>query len=295
MPVPVVVSNTGIIWDQVITYPEPAHSDTLPQNINTGAARALLSVGIGAVGNADWLPVPPLSWAAGGSGSTQMEGSIGGVPMGFPFLRSVSAGAGDRRGCLFTGLRCIGSVNPAATIGPGASYPSGWRVWWLRCLVLWRTVAGGPGQDGGVIVMPHNQNIQGWPTELVGAQNRGGFGLVGDGAGQWIHRSYDRSGVALARYTDVLPAHNINQWNLFEVVITGQQGSGAALIPATMEFWFNGALITTRNWTGTDLELLAGSEYMQVPAMQCDDQGAICTAFEVRRGRYTKSGIEIQG
>lgn len=286
MPIPLIVPPSTPQWDYELSYPAPRGNILVPSGVVAGRGDYLANGRV-------WYNTTSLSrsvelLATAGGGTTVHSIDFGGANGGFLYVRKAGT-AGWQRNDL-NGMRCVTPVDPAVTIAAGASLPSSQRVWILQVLLRWEVVGGNPGNLSGVIVQPDNNAAQhGWPTEPVGASNRGGFGIVGDGAGNWVHNSYDRTGVALVRYTNVLAAHDITEWNLAEFQIIGNRPG----IPATLEVWFNGALVTTRNWTGADLELPQAQECRFVPWIGEGPNGTSCFAMHVRRGRFTRLGVEL--
>jgi len=289
MPISTVVPAPSIVFDQELTWPVPAANDTLSVNLGVPVNRALYQ------GSAliDQSQVDSISRsnASTGAGTFRLIAGLGGVPQGFPFIRLDSPGAGYLEQGL-EGFAAIGSTNQT-TLPPGLVFPSSMRVYHLS--VLWRyfPVAGPiPAANYGFLMVPQNAPTHGWPLELVGAQNRGGFGLVSDGAGQWVYRSFNRAGVGLIRETVALPPHTLDAWHQFEYQILFDRPG----LPASMEFWFNGNLVLTRNWQGALLEpKTAVNEYNFTPRVRVDDQGQFCFVMHMKRGRFTRAGLEIQG
>lgn len=286
MPLPTLVQNLPPLWDYVVTYPTIDGDETAPYALATNRGEYLQMGSIERVAGA--VSISQELQAAAGGGTTRVVTQVGGANVGFAFIEKAGTGNWQRNDV--AGMRCVTATDPAVTLPAGASLPSARRVWILQCLIRWLTVGGPPDNLSGIIIQPDlGTAIHGWPTEPVGINNRGGFGIVGDGAGQWVHNSYDRSGVALIRYTDVLPVHTLTDWNLVEFQIIGNRPG----IPATLEVWWNGDLVTTRNWTGADLELCQAQEWRFTPWLGEGATGTSMFSLHMRRGRFTRTGIEI--
>jgi len=294
MPFESVVPAPAIIYDHQITWPFPYATDTLTAVLGAPIHRGLyrgIITDDGITNNQLFV-----SNAASGSGSFRIVGALNTVTQSFPCGRLDSPTAGHFREVGAEGLSAIGSTLQT-TLPAGAAFPSATRVYQLETLLRYVPIAGAtPAANlAGLVIMPQNAPLQGWPTNVVGATNRGGMGIVADGAGQWTYRSFNRAGVALVRETVPLPAHTMDAWNrvLFQFIFD-RPG-----LPATFELWWNGSLVLSRNWGGGLLEPIgtAGDlhEWNWVPHIRTDDQGQLAWTFDMKRGRFTAAGLEIQG
>lgn len=236
--------------------------------------------------------------SAGGGGVSQLQGvmnfatvtgSVGPVCR----LRA-DAGAVNNRRYGFGGLG-IPFILGGAALPPGLSLPSLLRVYWLR---LYLAAPAAQPQSCRFLMCPVNDMAAGptTPDQAVGPGNAGGFGIGGDGAGQWQYQSYDRSGVNLLRETVALPAHNIQQFNAFDMVlVNGRPGNAAS-----WDFRWNGVSFATRGYAGTDLEPLAAASeewgyYPVVQAQGAGIQASIIFRLNVKYGRFLPNGVEVQG
>ena len=297
-PMASMVGRSVMDWDQEITFPLPNFDETLSQGIAANDCKYLSSANrIDSVNAENGLIA---STSATGGGAGRYDSAVGaGVANGLPAYRIVGNAPGDS---FRLGLEGLAAVLPVTTLGTvmaaGASYPSASRVWWLKTLIRQRLDGGAnPANGAGLLVVPSNAAATNWPTLIVGANNRGGFGVVQDGANNWTYRSFDRTGVGLARETIALPAHNIDHYNQAEwVMVAARPG-----FQAYVEFWFNSTLICTRNWTGALLEPIGGlpvadvSEWRWVPSAQVTNQNAFSFLGVMRAGRFLRDGTEIQG
>lgn len=282
-------------WDLWQSWPEPQGPATLPDPITVGTDTHFHTrCGDRQDGQNITIPACESQAVGGGAGgATQLTSQIGGVSYGWPWGQmSVGGVVGGSRTLGMEGFHARVATDPnnVYPLPPGCSLVSPLRVWWLRVLLRWHQVAGDPTAGSGIVVMPQNGVVTGWPGNAVGATNRGGFGIVGDGAGQWVHRSYNRTGIYSLRYENALPAHTLATWNQVDFVIFSQRPGGVA---AQFELWWNGSLITTRDWTGADLEPAAIREWMWVPHARVDDQGATLWRCELKIGRYNTQGAEV--
>jgi hypothetical protein len=288
MPQPSIGSPPTQIWDLEVTGPVLRTDDIPPLALATNLQRAVITHNTGR-SYSENAGVIGVATAIGGSGSGTIRADI--TPaFGFPFYHLTSPVAGDRRENTFPGFGGPVVVNPTAVLAPGATMPSLMRVLWLSALIRAQNIASlNATENAGVVLQPMTNDQRSWPGDPVGVTNRGGMAIVGNGAGQWQHVSFNRAGILLQRYAVALPVHNTENWNLAEWVITGARPGQ----PATFEFWFNGQLVTTRSWLGADLELPQGQESRWYPCLASDDQIGISAVFHLRMGRYTKTGIEI--
>ena len=285
MPIPIISQNPTPFWDFDVVFPVLKDTDVAPLAFNSGAFnREHWSTGLTATGTAGWSQLPGAHAAAGGATSAIQGGEQ-------TFVRAnASAGSPSYVRFPIGAFRAwpdTGTVS--APLAAGAEMESLTRGWWLTWLMRCSTV--NPGPKNGVIIYPVNtRNAAIWPTQIVGAANTGGFGIVGDGAGQWQYASYDRTGVALLREAVALPAHTLTDWNSCEVFITNARPG----IPATVEVYFNGTLIVNRGWASGLLEDYAANEWSYVPSFAGGD--SMITEFKAircRKGGFTRLGAPL--
>lgn len=293
------VGRASLDWDVEIFWPQPNIVDALNVNAALNDARYVSTGGLIAERTADRRLVGSTSSTGTGS-SAYTAGAGGGAPGGLPCIRvQATAAMPDQHTFGMEGMRAILDTTGVVPLGLGASWPSLLRVWWLQALIRYRDDGGGPAtNESGMLVVPTNEAQNCWPTQIVGNQNRGGFGLVGDGAGQWQYSSWDRTGVGLLREAVALPAHTLDDFNLAEWVMVGARPGFNSYI----EFWFNNTLILTRNWLGGMLEPIGGvvpadvNEWCWAPYIR---QGGFASVFVgsvvSRQGRFLRDGTEIQG
>ena len=297
-PMASMVGRSSMDWDQEITFPQPNSDDTLPLGVVVNDCKYLAS----GTHQDDRVQfnglVGSTSATAGGLGRYEAaEG--GGVAGGIPIYRLAGGAPGDSYRMGLEGAAAILPVSPIPIgLAPGASLPSASRVWYLKALIRQRLDGGAnPANEAGLLVVPSNAAGQNWPTGIVGANNRGGFGFVQDGANNWTYRSFDRTGVGLVRESIALPAHDINLYNQVEWVMVARRPGFQGYV----ECWFNNTLICTRNWTGALLEPIGGlpvadtMEWRWVPSAQVANQNAFLFFGVMRRGRFLRDGTEIQG
>lgn len=294
MPFPVAVAASPSDWDLDIVWPDPAYDDNLFRAISFGADPFMNPAGNSWDSPAGVNNIPGTNQALGGSGGALITTDTVGTGNGIAWFDAPVAG--HEREIGLEGMHIIGStLNP--TIAAGVQWPSPYKASWFSALVSYTAVAGPfPAANyGGLLMVPQNAIGQGWPTQPVGPNNRGGFGITSDGAGQWQYVSYNRAGVALQREAIALPAHVLTDWNLVEWFFRFDRAG----FPATMDFYFNGGLIASRNWTGALLENKIGPvnfEYRFVAHSRIDDQGVqMLGPCQLRRGRFNRDGSEIQG
>lgn len=287
MPFPISTQNPGIVWDHVLTFPYPRYEDTHPQSPGFPLARYGWSVGQVIRENSYMYSyMSRVNNMAAANYSLRCD-------TGGPTYFQLTAVAVGRGIVGMDAMRLQLDIGTGFVLANGAEHSSDRRAYWLKWLMQSPDAA--PDVRNGLIFQPaNNGNNTQWVDTPVGANNSGGFGFTGDGAGQWQYASYDRTGVALLREAIALPAHNLAEWNQFELVILAERTG----IPATVEIWFNQTLIGTRNWTGADLEPYAAQEWYYNPTMAGGSLavGGGTTNFTdvvCRRGRYTRTGVEI--
>lgn len=288
MPIPTIVQNPSQQWDYVSFFPFLDPRDNLPASPALAFQRFLSSRGeyhnsssrtqfgeIGRMNN---------SAAAGWA----FRANAGGPP----YLQLESAGAGRQILGLddyFAAVDTGSGIVTATGAQLGTYYRNTWLKWLMQC------PTGTPTVRTGILFCPVLQsNNHVWPDLPAGVNNTGGFGFVGDGIGQWRYASYNRVGALVLREAIALPAHNVAEWNSFEIqVINARPG-----IPATIEAWFNGSLVAVRNWLGADLEDYVANEWRFMPVM-CGGNplaaGAAVniTSVECRKGAYTRDGVPL--
>jgi len=292
MPTPLVVSPSYPVHDRVVTWPVPPLVALIPtyavpapcaQHTDTNPAwrdetrRSYLSYG---------------SSVAGG-GSYRITFTLQ-PPIG-RLVAQVENNAAGARSYAFEGL-AVGVIQDAGALAPGVSLPSIDRVYRLRVFLQSR-----PGFSleprHRVLLAPFNQNIAGvqTPSNLVGPNNAGGFGVAGDGAGQWQYVSYNRLGVNLLFEAVPLPAHDIEAVNCFEWV----RVNGRAGFETEWVFRWNGEDVISRNYASGLLTALdiTNSEWAYCPIVEAS--GAVAGNWyfnlECAWGRFLPNGVEIQG
>lgn len=287
MPIPAVASTPALIWDEKITFPYPLAADVFPLGLG-GVPIGRYAWNTGAVlrNNCNDLSYQRInSFAAAGYALRADAG-------GMPYLQVESAGIG--RGVIgMDNMSVMLDYGAGFALAPGAEHCSSRRVWWLKWLMQSPDAA--PGPRCGLLMIPvNNPALTRWPDDPVGPNNQGGFGFNGDAAGQWQYVSYNRAGVLLQYEAQTLPAHNLAQWNQFEIVIIGERVG----IPAVVEFYFNGAFLFNRPMAGPLIEQLAANEFRYCPCIGGGNTLVAgghtnITSMEMHRGRYTRAGVAI--
>lgn len=287
MPQTSLVSNTNIIWDEQLTFPQPDTNDNLPASPGNPIQRFSYNQGHQLTGTTTQGEITQTNVATGGCGASFRSDAGGMVyyQLGCGGAGRYVAGMDAMQAQL--DIQHAGSIQLAAA----AKWPSQFRVMWLSWLM--QAFTANPDERNGLLMMPTPVARWGWPDAPVGVNNRGGWGFVGDGAGQYVYRSYDRTGVSSIREQIALPAHVITEWNLFEIVMVAAQGGNAAYT----EIYFNQQLIATRNWLGALLEPYAAQEYRMMPVLSGGGAGGAggtnFTCLVCRKGRFTRAGVEI--
>lgn len=284
MPIPVITQNAGIVWDFVGSFPFPRTEDIFPASIGTPVNRTSLSVGTIKT-NSQYLNRKNGHINSSAAAGFALRSDTGGPA----YLQLESGGAGSQ----ILGLdafACECDTGSGFGLADGAQHQSQRRVWWLEWLMQSPT-ANLPERSGLLCIPAWSDVVPRWIDNPATA---GGWGFVGDGAGQWTYRSYNRSGPSVIRESIALPPHTMTLWNKFELVVIGERFG----IPATLEIWFNGSLVATRNWTGALLENYQIQEWRYVPMMgggTTGAGGAACnfTSMVNRQGRYTRAGVEV--
>ena len=296
MPFTQALQSAQPFWDQQYYWPDPAGQFT----IGDPSARMLF-------GNAQTYMVGPDTgnpsvtqsrqlWGAnvtGAGGTATLRRNAGLVC----YQADAVAVAGSAAFIPGIGMRYVGFKTRAADWAPGSGSPSRNRVYWLSVLLR----GTGVGDDGtGFLMMPYSTATGSvrWPTQPVGILNTGGWGLVGDGAGQWRWRSYGDTAAPDVLETVALAAHTYDDWNLMELIYINSGPSREA----TVELRFNGASVLTRNWTGagpgvSPIDLAVGDAGLIPSFRALDNAGAASqisiAGLHVRLGRFTPLGLEL--
>lgn len=287
MPLATIVTAPGMTWDYVGYYPYPRTDDTIP--MGWAGAQGRYMIGTGNVVRENeyrWSNMATINQSLG-AGNWQVRCPTGGIP----YCSFYGAAAGFQR----WGLDAFSAFLDNGTgfaLAAGAEFANVQKVHWTRFLIQSPTAA--PEPRNGLLITPTNNGVAAWPDNAPGVNNRGGFGITGDGAGQWQYASYNRAGAFGVREVVALPVHVLTDWNMVDIVMIGERVGQAAEV----QFWFNGALILTRNWLGALLEPQAANEWRWVPiieggsvaaaAFECNI-GAIC----VRKGMYDSQGTAV--
>lgn len=293
------VGRASLDWDMEVFWPQPMTDADLNVAVNQNDTLYVSTANL--MRDRTMTRTMVTSQGALGTGSVNYTaGAEAGVPGGLPVARFLcAAGPPDRSYIGLGGMRAILDTTGAVAMALGAAWPSLQRVWWLRALIRHRDDGGGPPtNESGMLVMPSDSIQTPWPANAVGPINRGGFGFVGDGAGQWQYASYDRTGIFLLREAVALPVHTLDTFNMVEWVMVGARPGFNAYI----EFWFNNTLIVTRNWLGGMLEPIGGAlavninEWHWVPHIRQQGIGGMfVTGVVNRQGRFLRDGTELQG
>lgn len=288
MPIPTTTQAPSPCWEIDVMYPSPRGDVTASYGLLTGAAET-----VGENRNmettANW-PATSHVHASAAGGFSNFDTVWNAIESGVAHYSKGGTATYTRD--MLAGLRAPIPVNPNNVFADNVELPSVCRVWILSAVLKCLPNPSVGNNLTGLLVQPDpTGGVQGWPTNAVGATNRGGFGIFADGAGQWRFASYNRAGVSLLRTSQALPAHTFENWNRVDFqIIAARPG-----FPATLELWWNGVLIATYNWTGADLELPAGQEWCWSPGVGAGP--ALTSAFilRMRRGRFTLQGVEITG
>lgn len=283
MPLSTLVQTPGLVWDQVFTFPWPRYEDTHPQTPGFPLSRFAMNVGgVQRENSYVW------SYSTRTNNMTATNYALTAPTGGPSYFQINSAGIGTGIVGL-DAMRCQTDIGTGFALAAGAEHSSDRRVWWLKWLMQSPTAA--PDIRCGLVLTPaNNGNVTRW---VDNAATHGGAGFTGDGAGQWQYASYNRAGPGVVREVLALPAHVLTEWNMFELLVISERPG----IPASLQVWFNGALIATRNWLAALLEPYTAQEWYMLPLMGGGGVGAAgeCNFMDVemRRGRFTRIGVEV--
>lgn len=284
MPTVTIVQGPTVTWDQQMQFPYLRPNDVPPVNIASPMDRYLFSNGNAiqaTLGNREFMR---MNVSSGGTAFGQV---VGGGP---PYMRIGSLAAGDFRIHGTDGAHGQVNTGTLGAMAAGSELMSSTKGYWMR--ILMRCTVGTPGIKSGFLFMPiTNAAIWAWPDQIVGAGNRGGFGFVGDAAGQFTYRSYDRTGVALVRETIALPAHTISDWHLAEFFFFSARPG----VAASVEILWDGVLVGTRNWLGALLEdyALPTEQYFCGVCGGGANSEMHFTSMHMRSGAYDRAGVPI--
>ena len=286
-PLSTLVSAAGLTWDFVGFYPYLNPVDASPVN-GWGLPGGRYAIGTGRGIDQNDYACPDMSMVNQAMGGDRELVSLAGGPA---FLRLWANAAGYS----MLGLDAFSAQIDTGTsfnLAAGAEWSSWTRAYWLKFLIQCPDAT--PDGRNGVFMIPRNNDVPAWPDRNIGVNQSGGFGIYGDGAGQWTYGSFDRTGPWSAREIVALPAHVLTEWNQVDIVMIGERVGQ----PAEMQFWFNGALQLTRNWLGADLEPPVANEWRWVPVCEAGSVAAINSdihigAVECRMGRYDSQGTAV--
>lgn len=180
---------------------------------------------------------------------------------------------------------------PPGPLGTGVSFPSHTRVMWVTVTMRLDNVVVNADNGTGFIMQPSFPAAPIWPTEPVGNGNRGGFGIVGDGAGNWTWRSFGRTASPDVLETVALPAHDPTEWHTFDFVLINVGGGRVASAEVSMD----GEVVVSRNWTsGTVLDAMIAADNGIMPSWRAFNQlQLLIGGIHVRLGRFTPAGVEL--
>lgn len=285
MPIPTIVSAPTIKWDYEFFCLYPRDADGFPINPGPGWTRMLQSSG-----NAyetTTVVAESVSTHSSQAGNISWQG--GGIP--FASMGAVGAGGlGNFHGISFDGARGFCDTGSLGALPAGASRTSLYKGYWLR--VLMRSSTATPNNKNGLVICPtNNTNQTAWPAlALIGIFNRGGVSFIGDGAGQWVYRSWDSAAPGTIRETVALPAHNVQDWNQFEFFFKGQSPG----VAASVEIVFNNVLIGTRNWLGVLLEDYGANDWCMCPYFFGGDANNVeISGIHARLGAFDRHGVPL--
>ncbi len=288
MPTSTIVQNAGIVWDYVGFYPNLNPIDASPLN-GWGLPGGRFAIGTGGRGvDQNNYALDDMSMINAALGGDREIVSLAGGPA---FLRLWANAAGYS----VLGLDAFSAqidVGTGFNLAAGAEWSTRIRAYWLKFLIQCPDAT--PDGRNGLFMIPRNQDIQAWPGRPFGVQNSGGFGIYGDGAGQWTYGSFDRTGPWSAREIVALPAHVLTEWNQVDIVMISERvGQNAE-----MQFWFNGVLLLTRNWLGALLEPPVANEWRGAPICSGGSVAAINSdchfgGVECHMGKYDSQGVEV--
>jgi len=202
-------------------------------------------------------------------------------------------GPGDSRAYGFEGIFCPMTME-AASLAAGVTLPSFERVYSLKLYLFTEDAA--TAATTRLLLVPFinsGGSIPNRPSNLVGVNNTGGFGIAGNGAGQWQYVSYDRSGVNLLREAVALPVHNQAQINCFEAIrINARSGADASWI-----FRWNGEDFLTRDYTAALLEPPIAGEWGYTPMVEATSAIQQTPNYRIncKYGRFLPTGVEVTG
>jgi hypothetical protein len=235
------------------------------------------------------------SYNSFGAGASQGQGHYKGVQA--TFQSSVGPGVVQDG---MSGITLM-PITTAADLDGSYINPSWRRVAWFSWSMA--TSAGAThNTQTGMMFTPQAsaQAANQWPYAPAPAGN-GGFGIVGDGAGDWDWQTWSMNGgvppnpiietVSLAPFIA-----DPEDWNVFELVLISAAGGRNA----SLELWINDALVLTRDWVNAPalipLGAVAGADVFRfTPIMQVGPAtGTLwCGDWTHRMGRFTRSGREL--
>ena len=234
-------------------------------------------------------PRPVWTFGQGGTGVTSVMEFFRGVLCWRKSTTSVAAIDG------MGGIAFIPQTD-ITDLDPSFRMPSWQRVNWLTMNLSMD--AGTLDRNSGII-LTRNDSVQGvalWPIAPA-LLNNGGFGIVGNGAGNWAWESYDNTSPPPATVLESVDLASFisdpADWHTFDFVII----SGAGSREAVFQLLIDGVLRIERNWvTGTTLFPLTPDTYRWQPIWQVattTDDAIRLANWEYKMGRFTPDGREL--
>lgn len=297
MPIPSLVAPAFPRWDREVIWPLPTNlvGENYPWNLPIPSWH--MSDSNPGVWTSDTQLNRILTGSsAGGGGVAQIQ-----APASMPALGNHSAlpkvavaanaGAANNFRYGFGGLG-FPYREGGAHVPAGSLLPSMFRVFWFRIEIGSNAVT--VGNTCRVLLVPVDDGSANpfTPDQLVGPANHGGFGIHGNGAGQWEYCSYNRAGVNLLYEVQALPVHTVTAFNVMDLVIR----NGRAGIAAQLDVYWNSAPILSRQFGAGQIEPLTGNEWGYYPVIQAqgsaNPERVICS-FHARYGRFLPDGTEI--
>ncbi len=274
------------VWD--IEYIYPVISNVLGAGVQMNPKFFFLNTGQLSLGS---NPYSPNAGSAGGGGVTSdylPHKSILGAHFGTtgaPFLEAI----------YFPWWSPM--WGPAGGESPGLLHPSAGCV----VAVLDYMMATGPvtSPGTGVMFLPFNGASSTTAQQPQGASPIGGFGIVGDGAGNLEFVTWANTTGNVLSTTPIPPAvvPDFEDWNNYRFIIV----TGDAANPATLSLEVNGTLLVDRLAFGSatlerpDQGIANGYTFVSQWTARTPGAPIIWARFHGRWGRTLPSGVAIQG
>lgn len=282
-----ILPNPALLWDYYVSGPFLNNAGFIFSVGSTTSGIMYPAYTPDGVGQP--VPRPVWTFGQGGTGVTSIIEFFRGVLCWNKSTTNVTA---------IDGMGGIAFIPQIVTVDLDPTYrmPSWQRVNWLTMNLSMD--AGVLDRNSGII-LTRNDSIQTgalWPSGAA-LFNNGGFGIVGNGAGNWAFESFDNTSpppATVLESVDLAPfIADPTDFHTFDFVIISGSGNRAAVF----QLFIDDELRIERNWvSGITLFPMEPDVYRWQPIWQVgttSDDAIRLANWEYRMGRFTPDGREL--